>query len=198
MNRKIIWSAMVLLVVFALDAWAGPQMNPGKWEITTTTEMAGMPPQTLTHIQCITNEDLVPMSGDADQECQVTDVTTQGNTVSWKITCGGQGGGMSGTGRVTYEGDRMHGSMEMIIAPYGTPVKNTLLGRRLGACDGTEGAVSGQNSGGSQSGQYGNVAQEPLAGDVRDAGQAAKDEAKQAFIDEIRKSTRGAITGIFK
>ncbi|MFO7686413.1 MAG: DUF3617 family protein [Desulfobacterales bacterium] len=134
MFPKVFLSGVVFFVTLAATVWAGPQMNPGNWEITTTTEMAGMPPQTLTHTQCITNEDLVPMSGDANQECQVTDVQMNGNTVSWKITCGGQGGGMSGTGQVTYEGDRMHGTMQMTIAGYGTQVKNTLSGRRVGDC----------------------------------------------------------------
>ncbi len=135
MSRKIFLSALVSFTSLAVVALAGLQMNPGKWEITTQTEMAGMPPQTMTHTQCITSDDLVPMSGDANVECQVTDVQVNGNTVSWKMSCGGQGGGMSGTGQVVYEGNRMQGVMQMTITGYGTQVKNTLIGRRIGACD---------------------------------------------------------------
>ena len=135
MGRSIFLSVVVFSLCLTVSAFAGPQMNPGKWEITTKTEMPGIPPQTLTHTQCITNADLVPMSQDANQECKVTDIQTQGGTVSWKISCGGQAGGMSGTGQVTYEGDRMHGTMSMTITPYGTSVKNTLSGRRVGNCD---------------------------------------------------------------
>jgi hypothetical protein len=68
-------------------------MNPGKWEITTQTEMAGTPSQSLKHVQCITADDMVPVSQDANQECQVTDFVRSGNTMSWKIFGGGQGGG---------------------------------------------------------------------------------------------------------
>jgi len=136
MRRKIIFISLVASISLLIGyAWAGPQMNPGKWEITTKTEMAGMPPQSMTHTQCITNNDLVPMSEDASRECQVTDIQTKGNTVSWKMTCGGQGGRMEGTGQITYNGDSMQGTMQMTIAPYGTQVKNTISGRRIGDCD---------------------------------------------------------------
>jgi hypothetical protein len=136
MTRKIIFISMVASISLLIGyARAGPQMNPGKWEITTKTEMAGMPPQSMTHTQCITNNDLVPMSKDASRECQVTDIQTKGNAVSWKMTCGGQGGSMEGTGQITYHGDSMQGTMQMTIAPYGTQVKNTISGRRIGDCD---------------------------------------------------------------
>jgi hypothetical protein len=129
-------SIVISVVLLIGVAWAGPQMNPGKWEITTKTEMAGMPPQSATHTQCMTSDDLVPISDDGKQECQVTGIKTRGNTVSWKIVCGGQGGKMNGTGSITYSGNRMNGIMNMTIVSYGTQVKNTLSGRRIGACDG--------------------------------------------------------------
>ncbi len=127
-----IFSVSVLLLA---TLWAQPNMNPGKWEITTKTEMAGMPAQSLTHTQCITASDLVPVGGDASQHCKVTDVKTSGNTVSWKITCGGQGGEMSGTGTITYEGDSMNGTMTMSIPGTEMTIKNVITGKRIGECD---------------------------------------------------------------
>lgn len=103
------------IILTAGFVWAGPQINPGQWQITTKTQMPGMPPQSMTHHQCITEEDLVPMSQDADQNCQVKDLRTVGSTVYWNMTCGGQGGQMDGTGEVTYDGDTMSGKMEMVI-----------------------------------------------------------------------------------
>lgn len=135
MKMKAIFASIVIAVVLPIGtAWAEPYMNPGKWEITTKTEMAGIPPQSLTHTQCITAEDMVPMSQDANNECQVTDIKTRGNTVSWKITCGS--GKMNGTGSVAYSENSMNGEMNMTIAAYGTKIKNTLSGRRTGACNG--------------------------------------------------------------
>jgi len=117
-------------------AWAGPNMNPGKWEITAETQMAGMPPQRATHTQCITAEDMVPASKGANQECQITDIVHKGNTVTWKMSCGGQAGGMEGTGSVTYSGDTMTGTMDMVITGAGNmKIKNIMSGRRIGKCD---------------------------------------------------------------
>ncbi len=83
MAGKIIVSGMAVLITLLIGtAWAGPQMTPGKWEITTTTDMAGMSPQTATHTQCMTSDDPVPVSDYGTQECQVTDIKIRGNTVS--------------------------------------------------------------------------------------------------------------------
>jgi len=238
MARKTTILGMMVVVSIALlivHAWAEPQINPGKWEITTTTEMAGMAPQTATHTQCITTDNLVPMSEDANQECQVTDITTQGNTVSWKITCGGKGGNkMSGTGSATYNGDSMHGTMSMTVEPYGTKINNTLSGRRIGACDGqaattTSQAVTQQpqesseaeepvavddstqapqesceaqetttEDANTQESQESSKVGETIAEDAKDVGQAAKDEAKDGVIDEVRTEVRDAIKKLFE
>ncbi|MBN1256010.1 MAG: DUF3617 domain-containing protein [Deltaproteobacteria bacterium] len=216
MARKIAVLGTVVLVSIALviiHAWAEPQMNPGKWEITTTTEMEGMPPQTQTHTQCISADNMIPMSEDANQECQVTDLTTQGNTVSWRISC--SGGKMNGTGSVTYNGDSMHGTMSMIIEPYGTRVHNKLSGRRIGPCDGqaaTSPSVPSQtapqetqqqsevekSTADTQAPQESSEVQETITEDVKDVGRAAKDEAKENVIDEVRRGIREVIRGLFE
>jgi len=137
MLRKLFMITLVSFMIVSFSmVCAGIHMNPGKWEITTQTEMAGMPSQSVSHVQCITADDMVPMSQDANQECQVTDIVYNGNTVSWKISCGGQGGGMEGTGSVTYNGNSMNGVMNMTITGGGNmQIKNTMIGRRLGECN---------------------------------------------------------------
>lgn len=229
MAKKIIIPSVVISIVLLVGyAWAEPQINPGKWEITTTTEMAGMSPQSQTHTQCITADDMVPMSEDANQECQVTDITTEGNTVSWRISCGGN---MNGTGSVTYSGDSMNGTMSMTIEPYGTKVHNTLSGWRIGPCDGqaatttpqtatqapqeipeaeestTDTQVMQQESEfedsttegtDTQESQEDSDVQETITEDVKDVGKAAKDEAKEGIIDEVRNEVREAIRDLFK
>ena len=139
MTRKVCVLGIVLMFTcFWGAAFAGPNLNPGKWEITTETEMVGMggmsvPPQT--HIQCLTQETLVPQSKEASNECRVTDIHEKGDTVYWKIVCSGQGGQMEGTGQVTYSGDRMSGKMDMVITGAGMQIKNKIKGRRIGPCD---------------------------------------------------------------
>lgn len=196
MIRKIIAiSAVISTALFFSLAWAAPKMNPGNWKITTKTEMPGMPAQSMTHTQCVTNDDLVPMGDDANKDCRVTDIKTSGNTVSWKITCGGQGGQMDGTGQVTYEGDKMHGVMNMTMKSYGTKVKNTLSGYRIGDCNATKAGTSGKTS--PVNSGIGNEVGGVLAEDTKDVGRAAKDEAKQSVIDEVREGVRSVIKGLF-
>jgi hypothetical protein len=236
-KKNIIPSVVISIVIVLLVgyAWAEPQINPGKWEITTTTEMEGMPPQSQTHTQCITADNMVPMSHDANQECQVTDLITHENTVSWKITCGGKDGNkMSGTGLATYNGDSMNGTMSMIIEPYGTKIHNTLSGWRIGPCDdqaATSPSVPSQTAPQetqqqseveestadtqvmqqqsefedsttegttTQESQEDSNAQETITEDVKDVGRAAKDEAKEGVIDEVRKGIRGIIRDLFE
>jgi len=195
-KEGLLIGSFISIILSISLAWAGPQMNPGKWEITTKTEMAGMPTQSMTHTQCITNEDLVPMSEDANQECQVTDIKIKGNTVSWKIKCSGQGGQMDGTGQVTYLGDTMNGTMIMNIKSYGTQVKNTLSGRRIGKCDAKQSGTSGKTSSITPSTE--SAAGGALADDAKDIGQAARDEAKQSTIDEVREGVRGIFKSLFE
>lgn len=136
-----------MILLFGFFLWAGSlaaqeqsvNLNPGLWEITTVTEMVGMPgagPPPMTFTQCITAENLVPQSEGETEVCQVSDVAVEGNTVSWKIVCSGQGGGMEGTGTITYNGDTMEGTMEMVMPQVNMQIKNTLTGKRVGECEG--------------------------------------------------------------
>jgi len=110
MVKRIFLLGFAFSITLSLGvAFAGPKLNPGKWEITTETEMVGMPmkmpPQTYT--QCLTGEEFVPQKQDTSNECQISDIKVDGNTVSWKITCSGQSGQIEGTGRITYSSDSM-------------------------------------------------------------------------------------------
>ena len=202
MDKKIIFLSVVTYI-FLLVGFvpAGAQMNPGKWKITTTTEMAGMPSQSATHTQCITSDDLIPMSQDASQECQISDIKKQGNTVSWKIACGGGSGKMNGTGVATYNGDTMNGTMNMTIVSHGTKVKNKISGRRIGPCDGqtstSTSATSAQPAATTQETKEPSEVEKEVTEDVKDVGKAAKDEAKQGVINEVRDGVRGAIRDLF-
>jgi hypothetical protein len=138
MTRKLMLSGIVCALVLSLSALAQvPDINPGLWEFTTITEMVGMPNMNIpatTHTQCMTAESLVPQTDAASHECQISEMTVDGGTVSWKIACSGQGGVTEGTGKVTYKGDTMEGTMDMTIAGAGMQVKNTITGKRIGDC----------------------------------------------------------------
>jgi hypothetical protein len=136
------------LVTLALATLAGPagaaapNMKEGLWEITTRTEMAGMPtggikPVVMT--QCVTKKDLEDprktAPGGDDARCQVTDHKVQGNAASWNMACKGEGN-MTGSGTITYSGTSYTGSSKMTMTHGGKPQTMTVnySGKHLGEC----------------------------------------------------------------
>ena len=134
LKRFFFISAMLLFSASAVFAGSDVNMNEGLWEITSEVKMPGMTMPPSTHTQCITKDDLVPQKAQSGQGCQVTDVQYKGDTVSWKIECTGQGGVMTGTGRITYNGDSFVGQMKMTMPGQGMKVTTHMKGRRIGDC----------------------------------------------------------------
>ena len=115
MSRPVIMLGLVIsIALFSGITAAEPNLNPGKWEISTEMDMPGMPMKIppVTHTQCLTKEDFVPKGKDASDQCRVSDLKQDGDTVSWKISCSGEGGKIEGSGQMTllwrYHG-RHHG-----------------------------------------------------------------------------------------
>jgi hypothetical protein len=177
---------MLAILLMAIPAAAGPNINPGLWEFTTETQMQGggnMQVPAETHTQCITQDDMVPMSQNASQECQITNVATNGDTISWDIVCGGQGG-------------QMEGSMVMAISGTNMQITNTITGRRIGNCNGQPSASSSSSTPSPKQSEPSAI-EEAVTEDAADVGQAARDEVKQNTIDEVRKGVRSIFSNIF-
>jgi hypothetical protein len=137
MLRKLIAISVVLLTSFSISiAGSEPNMQEGKWEITTKTEMVGMsmsmPPMTRT--QCLTKKDFVPQDSQQGQECKITDTKVVGNTVTWTIKCHGHGGDATGTGRIIYSGSSFEGTFEMTTSQSNMKMISHMSGHRLGDC----------------------------------------------------------------
>ncbi len=124
---------MVLLMTVAVAG--SVEMKDGLWEITSTTEMPGVPFQIppMTFTQCITQQDMVPHNEQPGNECTMTDNRINGNTVAWSIVCKGEGGSSRGDGKITYHGDSFEGEMQMSM-DEGMQMINHMQGRRIGAC----------------------------------------------------------------
>jgi hypothetical protein len=120
---------------------AAPNMKEGLWEITTKTEMAGMPAAGMKPVvmtQCITKKDLEDPSKTTpggDARCQVTDHKAQGNTASWNVACKGEGN-MTGSGTITYGGTSYTGTSKVTMTHGGKPQTMTVhyAGKHLGEC----------------------------------------------------------------
>lgn len=80
-------------------------------------------------------------------------------------------------------------------------VVNYLSGKRTGPCEGQSSAGqvgSGQQASAPQtSSEESSQMGETIAKDAADVGQAAKSEAKQSTIDEVRKGVRGLFKSVF-
>lgn len=138
MSKRFFAISVTLLFAFvgASSVFAGAKINmqEGRWEITSEVKMPGMSLPPATHTQCITKSDLVPQKSQPGQECSITDVEINGNTVTWTMICSGGGGDVTGTGRITYSGDRFSGAVRMNMPGGSMQVTTQMEGRRIGEC----------------------------------------------------------------
>ena len=112
----------------------GVNMQEGKWEITNTMEMQGMPagmvkPHTFT--TCLSQKDYVPKDTE-QKDCSMKEMKIDGNTVNWEVVCKDS----SGKGRVTYAGNTFDGEIEMMMKDGAKEMnaKMTMKGKHIGPC----------------------------------------------------------------
>jgi hypothetical protein len=132
--KKLLFFLLFLLLPAAMSlAGDSPNMKPGLWEITTKTHMQGMnlPPSTVT--QCLTEDDMVPSSSQPGQECEVIDMKTSGNTVTWTMKCTSGGQKVKSKGSVEYYGTSFKGTVTTILED-GMEIESAMTGKRLGDC----------------------------------------------------------------
>ena len=137
-QRRIMIGVVASMLVWFSGTYA-LDIQEGQYEITFKSEMKGMPismPATTVK-QCITQKDPVPSQSAAGQECRITDMKTEGNTVTWAMECTQQGNSMQATGSMTFQGDRFEGETEMKMGPQaGNMVLITRMpGMRIGECE---------------------------------------------------------------
>lgn len=134
------WFLLFAGCFLAAQAQAAPNMKDGMWEITTKVEMPGMPmaiPPTK-HTQCLTSKEAIPQQPEkGNQECKMTSIKMDGDSVSWAMQCRTKEAALDGTGKVTYKGDSMNGVMTMNIkeSKQGTmQMTYRMSGKHVGAC----------------------------------------------------------------
>lgn len=153
MKQRLIAAVAAVLAVFVLAAAgcskkeegakteskpvasSSVNMQEGKWEITSTVDMPGMPagmmqPQTVT--TCLNKTNYVP-KGDDKSDCTMKDVNVSGNTVTWSMVCKDS----TAQGRVTYAGTTFDGFTEMVMKEGGKDqtMKMTMKGKHIGPCN---------------------------------------------------------------
>ena len=137
MMKRSLVMAIILCLVWAMAAFAAPNYQEGLWEITTTTDMPGMPKQMqhpYKHTTCITKQNAVPQPKEqGERKCEMAKQSTEGNKVSWTMTCKD---GTVGKGSITYGKTSFNGSQTTTTSRGGKhmTVKSTMSGKYLGPC----------------------------------------------------------------
>lgn len=130
-------SMLACMAFVVTNAW-GLDLQDGKYVITSKVEMPGMPMQIppVTVTQCLTNQDPLPNQSSAGQQCNIIEMKTEGQTVTWKMECTQQGQKMQSTGKMVYYGDHFEGATNTMLGPQSGNMTITTLvsGKRIGAC----------------------------------------------------------------
>ncbi len=134
---------LILLVVVASLlplAAADLRLNPGKWEITLTPDVKGMPMalKPMTYTACLTSDKPVPIEPQQRGICKLRDTKVEGNTVTWALECEKDGRRMQGNGKITYSGDGFAGDNVMTTTTPGAGAIEMVVrmkGQRLGPCE---------------------------------------------------------------
>lgn len=130
--------SIVSSILIALPAM-GLDLKPGKYQITSKVDMAGMPggmpPQTIT--QCLTENNPVPNGSAASQGCKITDMHTKGNKVTYSMECDQQGMKVKSNGAIIYKGNSFEGTSTMKMGPSagGMTITTKTTGKWVGTCD---------------------------------------------------------------
>lgn len=131
--RKSIVLSVSITVLLAMPAHAGEEMRPGKWQVTQTTEMAGMQARPHTITYCHKAGDAKePLPGQSMPEgCKAGEMERSGNTFRWQFSCTGENS-MQGSGEMTQHAETYDGVMRMKTAAG--EMTTRMQGKRLGDC----------------------------------------------------------------
>lgn len=135
-----------ILIVFIASifvhtvSWAenGVSIQPGEWEITSTTTSDSLDaPNVQKSSSCIelseiTASDLTPHRG----ECEISESSANGNTLTWKVACDMTVGTMEGRGNFTSANDAGSGTMNIVMDVQNDQFEMLVNweARRLGDC----------------------------------------------------------------
>ena len=142
MEVQMLRNICIALAIVTSLVWitgASAEIKEGQWEITTKTEMKGMPMQmpATTMKQCVTNKDPVPQKQEKGQECKMKDQKVSGDTVTYTMECKSAEGTIVSSGKMTYKANTFDGTTDTTVKTKGQPdmkMTSTMSGKYLGPC----------------------------------------------------------------
>ena len=128
-----------MAILWAPAVFAAPNMQDGKWEITTKMDMKGLPMQMqpIKTTVCLNQKDVVPQKPQKNEDCKMISNKIEGSTVTWVMQCRDKRGNtVDSTGRITYKGASFDGSMEMDMSGKDGKqhMSQKMSGKRIGDC----------------------------------------------------------------
>lgn len=128
----LLWGAFASAACAAPGEW---------WEISSKTEMPGMPfsmPETTVRVCVAKDAATDPRQTMQDPACKMTDIRTSGNKTTWKMRCVRDGEVMNGDGEFTGTPDNYRGTTRLKGTSGGQAINmtSTYRGKRVGPkCD---------------------------------------------------------------
>ncbi len=128
-------------LVIALTALPVSALNfkDGNWHVTVDTEIRGMkvrPPPTYYYTRCFTKESFQPSLAPPEAPCRAVNTQTRNDVMTWTLSCANSVAQMQGSGRMTFNGDRVTGVVTTISQyPAEMQVIQKISAKRVGPCD---------------------------------------------------------------
>lgn len=138
--RHYISLALGIALLYATAATAAQaKIKYGLWAITIQTQMDAMPMEipAETIKKCIREGDLTPGSNKNKAGCKPVKVKRKGDSVSWTVSCDKDDHTLSGSGKITYSGNKMKGEGQFQAGGKDLPdmkMKLVYTGKRVGKC----------------------------------------------------------------
>ncbi|MDT8878597.1 DUF3617 family protein [Halomonas saccharevitans] len=134
--------ATPLLTTPLVAAAAAPNIEPGQWEFTSTTSVAGdlpIPDQVETSQECIAQGDLEDEAFsfiEEEEGCELLDHEVTVDGMDYRMVCRAEGGEASIVGRMDFLGERVEGNVDILVDSAAGELNMTTVveGRRLGDC----------------------------------------------------------------
>lgn len=138
MKPRTLMSALIAFAITSTALAQGLPFNPGLWEttVTRTNPMTGQP-TTDTRQECVESNEFDPRSlMQGVEECEMTDQTVSGDTLTFTMTCNQDGGTAAIEGQFQTDGQTGAGQMSMSFSFGGQTMnfESNSTSKRLGDC----------------------------------------------------------------
>lgn len=135
MKRIFVSFCVCFFLLSISSAVAGEsKFQEGKWQITISIDMPGMPFKlpTQTFTQCLTKKNYIPQQEEPNQHCKTLKFNAKGDTATWVVECKDKEGVSIISGRAVYKGNTLEGVVKVKTAEE--EITQKLKGKWIGKC----------------------------------------------------------------